>query len=308
MLDQIYHSIDPIAFSFGSFAVRWYGLGYLFGFLFAGILAMHICRRWKVRLESDALLTIIIACMIGTILGGRLGYVLFYGEGYYFAHPLEIFAFSNGGMSFHGGLIGFAIGLIIAARIIRFPVLSLGDVAAICVPIGLGLVRCTNFINGELWGAQTTVPWGVVFDDTGGGLLPRHPTQLYEAFFEGLVLLVILYLLARRRPPLPQGTYFGIFLIGYAVFRIAIEFVRQPDAHIGYLFGTGWITMGMMLSLPMILVGAGWLVYAMRTKRPQAGQGASSKEAPEESDGQGSIPEDMSESAGDDQETTSKES
>jgi phosphatidylglycerol:prolipoprotein diacylglycerol transferase len=271
MLDWLYHHIDPVAFSLGPFTVRWYGIGYILGFLFAGMFALRLCRRWKIRLSFDGLLTIIIACVLGTVLGGRLGYVLFYGNGYYFAHPAEIL---RAGMSFHGGLIGFAIGLIIAARLIRFPVLSLGDIAAICVPIGLGLVRVANFINGELWGATTTAPWGVVFDDTGGGALPRHPTQLYEAALEGLVLFAILYLLARRTPPLPRGSYFGVFLICYAIFRIAIEFVRQPDAHIGYLFGTGWITMGMTLSFPMLLVGVGFLLYAARTRHPQAGQPA----------------------------------
>jgi phosphatidylglycerol:prolipoprotein diacylglycerol transferase len=274
MLDALYHSLDPVAFSLGPFEVRWYGMGYMLGFLLAGLLASRLVRRWEIRLSFDGLLTVIIACVIGTILGGRLGYVLFYGEGYYFAHPAEILEFSKGGMSFHGGLIGFAAGLIIAARVIRIPILTMGDIAAICAPIGLGLVRVTNFINGELWGAETTLPWGVVFDETGGGALPRHPTQLYEALLEGLVLLLVLYLLARRKPPLPRGSYFGIFLVGYAVFRIAIEFVRQPDAHIGYLFGSGWITMGMMLSLPMILVGAVILIYTLRTRHPQQGQAA----------------------------------
>jgi phosphatidylglycerol:prolipoprotein diacylglycerol transferase len=272
VLDALYHNIDPVAFSIGPLSVRWYGIGYLLGFLLAALLAMRLSKRWDIKLNLDGLFTVIIACMVGTVFGGRLGYVLFYGDGYYFAHPGEIFAFAKGGMSFHGGLIGFALGLIIAARIIRIPILTMGDIASICAPIGLGLVRVTNFINGELWGATTTLPWGVIFDDTGGGALPRHPTQLYEALLEGLVLLVVLYLLARRKPPLPRGSYFGIFLIGYAVFRILIEFVRQPDAHIGYLFGTDWISMGMMLSLPMLLVGAGLLVYAWRTRHPQAGQ------------------------------------
>jgi phosphatidylglycerol:prolipoprotein diacylglycerol transferase len=265
--------------------VRWYGIGYLLGFLLAAVLALRIVRRWQIRLSLDGLLTVLLACMLGTILGGRLGYVIFYGDGYYFTHPAEIFAFSQGGMSFHGGLTGFALGLIIAARLIHIPILTLGDIASICAPIGLGLVRITNFINGELWGATTTLPWGVLFD--GGGPLPRHPTQLYEALLEGVVLLVVLYLLARRRPPLPRGSYFGIFLIGYAVFRIAIEFVRQPDIQLGYLLGTDWVTMGMVLSLPMLLLGAGLLLYAHRTKRPQVGQGLLSAEGvrdPDEAD------------------------
>jgi len=143
----------------------------------------------------------------------------------------------------------------------------MADISAICAPIGLGLVRFTNFINGELWGSVTDLPWGVVFD--GAGPLPRHPTQLYEAFLEGVVLLAVLYLLARRKPPLYQGTYAGLFLVGYAVFRIAVEFVRQPDSQVGYLFNTDWITMGMLLSLPMVIAGAGFLVYASYFKLPQ---------------------------------------
>lgn len=270
MLDRLYHALDPVAFSIGPIVVRWYGIGYILGFLLAAVLALRIAKRWKIKLTFESLLTVIIACMLGTVLGGRLGYVLFYGNGYYFTHPGEIFAFSQGGMSFHGGLIGFALGLIIAARIIHIPILTMGDIASICTPIGLGLVRCTNFINGELWGATTTLPWGVIFED--GGPLPRHPTQLYEALLEGAVLLTILYLLARRRPPLPRGSYFGVFMVGYAIFRIAVEFVRQPDAHIGYLLGSNWLTMGMVLSLPMLLVGAGMLLYAWRTQHPQSGQ------------------------------------
>jgi phosphatidylglycerol:prolipoprotein diacylglycerol transferase len=289
MLDALYHSLDPVAFSIGPFAVRWYGLGYMFGFLLAAVLALRISKRWEIRLSLDGLLTVVIACILGTVLGGRLGYVLFYGDGYYFAHPDEIFAFSKGGMSFHGGLVGFAAGLIIAARIIRIPLLTMGDIAAICAPIGLGLVRVTNFINGELWGATTTLPWGVVFDKTGGGVLPRHPTQLYEALLEGLVLLLLLYLLARRRPPLPRGSYFGIFLSGYAIFRIAIEFVRQPDPQIGYLFGSDWITMGMMLSLPMIAVGVGLLVYARLAHHPQQGQLGPQPEPSEDAGGEESA-------------------
>ncbi|MDR2197338.1 MAG: prolipoprotein diacylglyceryl transferase [Coriobacteriales bacterium] len=272
MLDRLYHTLDPTAFTIGGMEIRWYGLAWIAGFLGAALLFARIARRWKIRIEADSILTFLIACMLGAVIGGRLGYVLFYGQGYYFAHPLEILATRAGGMSFHGGLLGLAIGIIIAARITRIPILTLGDLAAITAPVGLGLVRIANFVNGELWGAPTTLPWGVVFDNTGGGMLPRHPTQLYEALLEGLVLLLILYFLSRARPPYPRGTYFGVFLIGYGVFRIAIEFVRLPDAQIGYLFGTGWLTMGMLLSLPMILLGGFLLGYARQTRHPQTGQ------------------------------------
>lgn len=271
MLDKLYHSLSPILFSLGPFTVRWYGLGYSLGFLLAALLALHICKRWKIRFSFESLLVLIIAAMIGTILGARLGYILFYGNGYYFSHPAAILAFNQGGMSFHGGLIGFTLGTLVAARLTKMPMLTLADISAICAPIGLGLVRVANFINGELWGATTTLPWGVVFDGEAGPL-PRHPTQLYEALLEGLVLLVLLYLLARKKKPLPRGSYIGLFLVAYAVFRIAIEFVREPDSQLGYLMGTEWITMGMMLSLPMLLIGAGLLVYAAKTKKPEAGQ------------------------------------
>ena len=270
MLDDLYHSLSPVAFSIGSFSVRWYGLSYSLSFLLAAILAMRICKRWNIKMTLESMLTLLILCMLGTILGGRLGFVLFYSNGYYFDNPAGILDFSHGGMSFHGGLIGFALGVVIATRIIKMPLLTLGDLAGICTPIGLGLVRFANFINGELWGSVTDLPWGVVFDN--GGPLPRHPTQIYEALLEGVVLLVVLYLLSRRKPPLPQGTYFGLFLVGYGVFRIAVEFIREPDIQLGYLFGTNWITMGMTLSFPMILIGACFLFYAFRYKHPQAGQ------------------------------------
>jgi len=270
MLDELYHSLSPIAFSIGPFDVRWYGLGYSVGFVLASILLVRICKRWKITFAFESLLTFLIACMIGTILGARLGFVIFYGSGYYFQNPLEIFAFNQGGMSFHGGLAGFAAGAFIASKMTRMPFGTLADLCGICAPIGLGLVRFANFINGELWGAVTTMPWGVVFDNAGP--LPRHPTQIYEAILEGLVLLVVLYILSRRKPPLPRGSYIGLFMLGYAVFRIAVEFIREPDAQLGYLMGTGWVTMGMLLCLPMVFVGIALLYYARRFRLPQAGQ------------------------------------
>jgi phosphatidylglycerol:prolipoprotein diacylglycerol transferase len=272
MLDSLYHSLDSTAFTIGGVEIQWYGLAWIAGFALAALLVPSLCRRWQIRVSLDSLLTIVIACMLGAVIGGRLGYVLFYNLDYYLAHPLDIFAIREGGMSFHGGLLGLATGLIIAARLIKMPLLTLGDIAAITTPIGLCLVRIANFINGELWGAPTSLPWGVVFKSPAAGFVARHPTQLYEALLEGVVLFVILYLLSRRKPPLPRGGYFGIFLIGYGVFRIAVEFVRLPDAQIGYLFGTGWVTMGMLLSLPMLLVGAAFLLYAHKTRHPQAGQ------------------------------------
>jgi phosphatidylglycerol:prolipoprotein diacylglycerol transferase len=171
-------------------------------------------------------------------------------------------------MSFHGGVIGMAIAAFIASRIIRMPFATLADLIVIAAPVGIFLVRITNFINGELWGAATSLPWGVTFESGGG--IARHPTQLYEAALEGLVLGVVMFILARHRPPLPRCGYLGVFLTLYGVFRVAIEFVRQPDAQLGYLAG-GWLTMGMVLCLPMLLVGVGLLIYAAKTRHPQEG-------------------------------------
>jgi phosphatidylglycerol:prolipoprotein diacylglycerol transferase len=192
--------------------------------------------------------------------------VLFYGAGYYLQNPGEILNFSHGGMSFHGGLVGAVVGGCIACRIQKINIPTMCDLAAIVTPIGLCLGRIANFINGELWGAPTDLPWGVVFS---AGDVARHPTQLYEAFLEGVVIFVVLMLLARRTPPRPQGTFMGWFLVLYAVFRMAIELVRVPDEQLGYLFGP--VTMGMLLSLPVLVVGVALLVWAHRTQRPQAG-------------------------------------
>ena len=267
MLDELYHAIDPIAFQIGQFAVKWYGLGYIFG-IFIGIFILYrIAQRWNIKFSLESLLTIIIASMIGIIFGARLGYILFYDLSYYIAHPLEIFVFT--GMSFHGGLLGMVAAVAVCAKILKIPLLTLGDLVVIAAPVGIFLVRIANFINGELWGAPTDLPWGVVFDIAGS--MPRHPSQLYEAFLEGVVIFVALFILSRRTPPRPRGFFSGMFMVLYGVFRIAIEFVREPDAHIGYLFGTGWLTMGIVLSIPLLLAGIVFLVFACRTRLPQQG-------------------------------------
>ena len=269
MLDEIYHNIDPVAFAIGPFEVRWYGLAYLFGFLLAALLMMRIAKRWKLRFDSDALLTIICCIIVGVIVGARLGYCLFYGDGYYLAHPLDILMLNQGGMSFHGGLIGALISGIFAARWTGIPYLTLADLGVIAAPIGLFLGRCANFINGELWGAVTDAPWGVVFGGAAG-LVPRHPSQLYEALLEGVVIFVVLVILARKTPPRPRGTFLGVFLILYGCFRFLVEFVRQPDAQLGYLYGD-WLTMGQVLSVPLVIVGIIVLIYVARVKPPQQG-------------------------------------
>ena len=272
MLNDIYHSIDPVLFSLGPFTVRWYGVAYVLGFLLAAFIIARTARRWKVIVDVDSLLTIMVCVIIGIIVGARAGYVLFYGDGYYLSHPFEIFATNHGGMSFHGGLIGALVAGIVAAKLTHIPYLTLADLGCIAAPAGLFFGRCANFINGELWGAPTDAPWGVVFGGAAG-MMPRHPSQLYEAVLEGIVIFAVLFVLSRKVPPRPRGTFLGIFLIMYGTFRFLIEFVREPDVQLGYLWG-GWLTMGQLLSAPLVIVGVVVLVYALRKRLPQQGVAA----------------------------------
>ena len=266
-LNDIYHAIDPVALSLGPLQIRWYGLAYVAGFICAFLVIAKLSQRWKIRINDDAFFTVVFCVIFGVILGGRLGYVLVYGDGYYLQHPEKILAFNEGGMSFHGGLVGVIIGGFIAAKITKIPFLTLADMGVVGVPIGLFFGRCANFVNGELWGKETSLPWGVMFE-TGGGVY-RHPSQLYEAVLEGLVMFCVLYALSRRRPARPQGTFMGTFLVLYGVFRFLVEFVRVPDAQLGYLFGP--ITMGQCLSLPLVVLGVAMLVVSRRLARPQVG-------------------------------------
>lgn len=269
MLNEIYQGLDPIAFSLGPLVVRWYGLAYVLGFACAAAIIYFVAKRWKLGMSEDNLLTLMVCAIVGVVLGARIGYVLFYGDGYYLSHPLEILAFNQGGMSFHGGLVGLLIGGAVAARMTRIPFLTLADLGSIAAPIGLFFGRCANFVNGELWGAPTDGPLGVVFGGAAG-MMPRHPSQLYEAVLEGLVIFCVLFALSRKRPPRPQGTFLGAFLVLYGIFRFLIEFVREPDVQLGYLWG-GWLTMGQVLSAPLIVAGIALLIYAARTRHPQAG-------------------------------------
>lgn len=269
MLDEIYQNLDPVAFTIGPLSVRWYGIAYVLGFAFAGLLMWRLTKRWKLRFDADALLSIICCVIVGVILGARLGYCLFYGNGYYLENPLEILAFNQGGMSFHGGLVGALLSGIVAAKLTGIPYLTLADMGAIVAPIGLFLGRCANFINGELWGDFTDLPWGVAFGGLAG-TAPRHPSQLYEALLEGVLLFLVLFALSRKTPPRPRGTFIGVFLALYGVCRFLIEFVRQPDAQIGYLYGD-WLTMGQVLSVPLIVAGVVVIVWATRKKLPQQG-------------------------------------
>lgn len=269
LLNDVYQVIDPVAFSLGPFDVRWYGIAYVLGFICCGAVMYRVARRWKINLDADALLTVVVCVIFGVIIGARLGYVLFYGDGRYLQNPLEILALSEGGMSFHGGLMGALLAGVVAARILRVPYLTLVDLGCIGAPLGLFFGRCANFVNGELWGAPADAAWGVVFGGSAG-MMPRHPSQLYEAFLEGLVIFVVLYLLSRKVPPRPRGFFAGVFLVLYACFRFLIEFVREPDVQLGYLWG-GWLTMGQVLSLPLLVAGVALLVWALRERKPQQG-------------------------------------
>ena len=236
MLNEIYQNLDPIAFAIGPVTVRWYGIAYILGFACAALVIWRLAKRWRVRVDEDALLTIMVCVIVGIILGGRLGYVLFYGDGYYFSHPWEIFALNHGGMSFHGGLIGALLAGIAAAKFTGIPYLTLADMGCVAAPLGLLFGRLANFVNGELWGAPTDLPWGVVFGGLAGDM-PRHPSQLYEALLEGVVIFCVLFALSRKRPPRPRGTFLGIFLIMYGAFRFLVEFRARARRAIGIPVG-----------------------------------------------------------------------
>ena len=247
-----YPRFDPIALSIGPLSVRWYGLMYLIGFgggwLLGRLRAARPGSGWKAA-EVDDLVAL---CMFGVVLGGRLGYVLFYEPATYLAAPLEIFKIWNGGMSFHGGLLGVLVCFVLFARRTGRSFLQVSDFIAPLVPIGLGAGRMGNFINAELWGRVTDVPWAMIFPGWEAGPYPRHPSQLYEFALEGVVLFTVLFLYSRR--PRPVGAVSGLFALGYGVFRFLVEFVREPDAQLGEVALT--LTMGQLLSLPLVLIGA----------------------------------------------------
>ena len=250
----MYPSIDPVAFHIGSWPVYWYGLMYLVGFL-GGWLVLSLRLRFSDRgITQDQLADAGFYTALGAIIGGRLGFMLFYDWRAFFTDPLLVFQTWKGGMSFHGGCLGAMLALFLCARKMRKPFLALTDLIAPAVPIGLGAGRIGNFINGELWGRVTTVPWGMVFPHAGPA--PRHPSQWYEFFLEGIVLFLILWIFSRK--PRPLGVVSGLFALFYGLFRFMVEFVREPDAPIGYI-AFGWMTEGQLLSLPLIAIGI-WLV------------------------------------------------
>ena len=260
--------IDPVLVRLGPLAIHWYGLGYIVGILFAWWYAKRLVaapRLWPdgaAPVKPQDLDDFVVWAAVGVVAGGRTGYVLFYDLPRYLAHPLDVFAIWEGGMSFHGGLAGTILAMVLFARSRGIRAWSLLDVVAAGVPVGLGLVRLANFVNSELWGRVSEAPWAVIFPN--GGPLPRHPSQIYEALLEGLVLFVVLRVLTHSRLKLKTPRFVGgAFVCGYGLSRILVEFFREPDAQLGYLFG-GWLTMGMVLSAPMVLFG----IWAMATARP----------------------------------------
>ncbi|MGH8429036.1 MAG: prolipoprotein diacylglyceryl transferase [Solimonas sp.] len=256
-------NINPVAIKLGPLSVHWYGLMYLLGFWGAWWLGTLRARQPHIAWPKERVSDLLFYIVMGVILGGRIGYTLFYNFAGFLQEPLVIFRMWEGGMSFHGGLIGVIVSYFAFAWKHRLKVFDIADFAAPLIPVGLFTGRIGNFINGELWGAPTTLPWAMVFP--GAGPEPRHPSMLYEAFLEGLVLCALLWWFARK--PRPRMAVSGLFLVGYAVFRSLVELVRLPDAHIGYLYGSGWLTMGMVLSAPMLVAGAAMLALAYSRRR-----------------------------------------
>jgi phosphatidylglycerol:prolipoprotein diacylglycerol transferase len=254
-------NIDPVAIHLGPVKVHWYGIMYVLGFLALWWFGSRRAKRPGSGWTAEQVGDLVFYGALGVILGGRLGYMLFYNLPHYLAFPLDVLKVWQGGMSFHGGLVGVLLAMWYFGRKNGKTFFTVTDFIAPWVPIGLGLGRLGNFINHELWGKVTDAPWGMVFRD--GGPLPRHPSQLYQAALEGLALFLILWWFTRK--PRPTASVSGLFLIGYGVFRFLVEFVREPDAQLGYL-AFGWVTMGQVLSLPMIVFGIGLMVWSGKRK------------------------------------------
>ena len=256
--------IDPVAIAIGPFAIRWYALAFIVGLIGGWFYIGLFLRQPPHIMTRPQLSDFFTWAIVGVIAGGRLGYVSFYQAPYYFETPIEILAVWQGGMSFHGGLIGVVVAIIWFARRRNIPILALGDLVACAAPIGLFLGRLANFVNGELYGRVSDAPWAVVFPD--GGELPRHPSQLYEAALEGVVLFIVMFVLvrftkARTRP----GLLMGIFLIGYGAARIFVELFREPDVQIGFL--ASGTTIGQWLSIPLLVAGI-YFVYHATSHEP----------------------------------------
>jgi phosphatidylglycerol:prolipoprotein diacylglycerol transferase len=260
---------DPVAFAIGPFVVRWYALAYIGGIVLGWVYARALLKNEKlwagpVPITLPQMDDFILWVTVGIIVGGRTGYVLFYNPAFFLQHPAEIFALWKGGMSFHGGFLGCVIAVMVFARKNNISILSLGDITTAVGPIGLFLGRIANFINSELWGrpADPSLPWAMIFPN--GGPIPRHPSQLYEASLEGVVLFTVLALIIRMGALKRPGLVLGSFIAIYGIARIISEFFREPDPQLGFLWGS--LTMGMLLSIPMIVAGAIIIVVAWRRK------------------------------------------
>ena len=254
-MKNIILNIDPVAISIGPLNIYWYGIAYMLGMLLGLYYANRIISKQKIgsnlSIERRDIDEIFLWIVVGIIIGSRIGYVVFYNIDFYIANPVSIFTLWEGGMSFHGGALGVLVAIISYSYLYRKSILELGDVICAVVPIGLFFGRIANFINGELWGKVTDAPWGIVFPRAGE--YPRHPSQLYEAGLEGILLFTILATLIANKGLKKRGLISGSFLLIYSLSRILIEFFREPDQHIGYIFPN--ITMGMILSTPLVLIG-----------------------------------------------------
>ena len=282
--------IDPVALTLGPLKMHWYGLMYLVGFLAFWWLGILRARRSDTPLNPQQVGDLLFWGVLGVIVGGRLGYLLVYNFPALLDNPLIAIRIWEGGMAFHGGLIGVLVVIAWYAHRLGISFLRLGDFVAPLIPIGLGAGRIGNWINGELWGKPTDLPWAMVFP--AADFLPRHPSQLYQAFLEGFVLFVVLWWVSRK--PRPVGLISGLFLLLYGSFRFVVEFVRVPDAHLGYL-ALNWVTMGQILSLPVILAGAVLVAWALRKPgMPESGipkSGAPESGMPKSSAPKSSAPE-----------------
>jgi phosphatidylglycerol:prolipoprotein diacylglycerol transferase len=268
LLTIAFPAINPVAFAVGPFVVRWYALAYIGGIVLGWIYARALIKNDKLW-GGPAPITLpqmddfILWVTLGIIVGGRAGYVLFYNPAFFAQHPAEIFELWKGGMSFHGGFLGCVAAVMLFARRNHISILSLGDITTAVGPIGLFLGRVANFVNGELWGREASVPWAMIFPT--GGAVPRHPSQLYEAALEGIVLFTVLAVMIRFGALKRPGLILGSFIAIYGIARIVSEFFREPDPQLGFLWGP--LTMGMLLSIPMIVAGAVIIIRAWQNKR-----------------------------------------
>ncbi|MGB1465665.1 MAG: prolipoprotein diacylglyceryl transferase [Alcanivorax nanhaiticus] len=258
--------IDPVAIAIGPLKIHWYGLMYMIGFAAAWWLGTVRAKKPNSGWTRDEVSDLVFYGAMGVILGGRLGYVFFYNFSKFLADPIWLFKVWDGGMSFHGGAIGVLVAFALFARSAGKRYFEVADFMVPMVPIGLATGRFGNFINAELWGRTSDVPWAMVFP-TDPDRLPRHPSQLYECLLEGVVLFIVLWVYSAK--PRPAAAVTGLFGVGYGAARTFVEFFREPDAHIGYLAG-GWLTMGMLLSIPMIILGIAMMVWAYRNDTRQA--------------------------------------